>query len=107
MPAHRTFVRLALAAAATLLLVAPPASAQSGPVGSLSGTTQDANGAALPGVVVAVRNTDTGQTRAATSDGEGRWTIPALPVGNYEVTYELAGFRRQVRSAAAAGGGPR
>ncbi|HEY9283868.1 MAG TPA: carboxypeptidase-like regulatory domain-containing protein, partial [Pyrinomonadaceae bacterium] len=49
------------------------------------------------GVAVTVRNAETGQTRAAASDGEGRWTMPALPVGTYEVTYELAGFRRQVR----------
>ena len=96
MPAHRLFVHLALLAA-TLLAAAAHAPAQSGPVGSLSGTTQDANGAALPGVAVSVRNTETGQTRAAASDGEGRWTLPSLPVGTYEVAYELAGFRRQVR----------
>ena len=96
MPAHRTFVRLALACLAVLLF-APRAHAQSGPTGSLSGTTQDANGAALPGVTVGVRNAETGQTRAATTGGEGGWTIPALPVGTYEVTYELPGFKRLVR----------
>ncbi|HEY9282224.1 MAG TPA: TonB-dependent receptor [Pyrinomonadaceae bacterium] len=96
MSAHRTFVRLALAAA-TLLLVSLPATAQSGATGSLSGTTQDANGAVLPGVSVVARNVDTAQSRTVVSDSEGRWTMPALPVGNYEVTYELTGFKRQVR----------
>ncbi|HLL77734.1 MAG TPA: carboxypeptidase-like regulatory domain-containing protein [Pyrinomonadaceae bacterium] len=96
MPAHRTFFPLALLAA-TLLLLAPHARAQSGATGSLSGTTQDADGRLLPGVSVVARNVDTTQTRTVISDGEGRWAMPSLAVGSYEVTYELAGFKRLVR----------
>ena len=90
------FLLLLLFVGVALIL---PASikAQSSPTGSLSGVVQDANGAILAGVTVSVRNTGTGQTRTATTNNEGSWTIPVLPVGIYEVTIELAGFKRMVR----------
>ena len=73
--------------------------AQSGPTGTLTGSVQDPNGSALPGVIVTVRNADTGLVRTATTDDQGQWTIPVLPVGrNYEVSYELTGFKKSVRS---------
>ncbi|HZH32892.1 MAG TPA: carboxypeptidase regulatory-like domain-containing protein [Pyrinomonadaceae bacterium] len=79
------------------LTLAPAIKAQSGPTGSLSGVVQDLSGALLPGVSVNVRNTGTGQTRTATTNEEGRWTVPALPVGSYEVTLEIEGFKKSVR----------
>jgi hypothetical protein len=71
--------------------------AQSSPTGSLSGVVQDANGALLPGVTVNVKNEGTGETRTATTNDEGRWTVPVLPVGRYEVTIEQSGFKHLVR----------
>ena len=70
---------------------------QSGPTGSLSGVVTDVNGAVLPGVTVTVRDPQTGLQRVVSTNGEGRWTVPALPVGDYEVTYEMAGFKKLVR----------
>ncbi|MDQ3133179.1 MAG: carboxypeptidase-like regulatory domain-containing protein, partial [Acidobacteriota bacterium] len=58
---------------------------------------QDATGALLPGVAVNVKNAGTGQTRTATTNDEGRWTVPVLPVGTYEVAIEISGFKRLVR----------
>ena len=78
-------------------LLSSSAFAQSGPAGALSGIVQDPNGAHLPGVSVTVRSIATGATRTATTDNEGRWTIPGLAVGTYQVTYELTGFKRLVR----------
>ncbi|MBA3766424.1 MAG: carboxypeptidase regulatory-like domain-containing protein, partial [Acidobacteria bacterium] len=72
--------------------------AQSGPTGTLSGTVRDQNGAAVPGVTVTVTNADIGLTRAATTNGEGEWKVPVLPVGrNYEISYEVSGFKKLVR----------
>jgi Carboxypeptidase regulatory-like domain len=48
---------------------------------------------------VIARNLGTGLSRTATSDGDGRWTIPVLAVGTYEVTYEISGFKKLVRSS--------
>nr|MDQ3804749.1 carboxypeptidase-like regulatory domain-containing protein [Acidobacteriota bacterium] len=37
------------------------------------------------------------QTRAAAADGAGRWTLAALPVGTYEVTFEAPDFKKTVQ----------
>lgn len=79
------------------LLSTSVARAQSNPTGTLNGVAQDVNGAAVANVSVTAKNTGTGLSRAATTDGEGRWTLPALPVGTYEVTYEAQGFKKLVR----------
>jgi hypothetical protein len=64
---------------------------------SLSGRIEDASGAALPGVTVTARRADTGFERATTSDTAGRYALPSLQAGDYEVRAELAGFRTLVR----------
>ncbi len=71
--------------------------AQTGTVGTLTGVVKDPNGANLPGVNVVAKNLGTGATRATVSDGDGHWTLPALPVGTYEVSYEGIGFKKLVR----------
>src|SRR5712691_5878526 len=65
---------------------------------SLTGTVKDMSGAALPGAAVTVKHIDTGQTRTAQADASGSFSIQSLPVGQYEVTAERMGFRREVRS---------
>lgn len=70
---------------------------QSGAGGTLSGVVQDPNGASMPGVTVTVRNIATDASRTVTTNEDGRWTLPGLSVGTYQVTYELTGFKRLVR----------
>ena len=90
------------------LAVAPTAGAQSAPAGSLTGVVQDPNGAAVPAASVTVRNVGTGLTRTAAADADGRWTIPALPVGGYEVLIEARGFKRtQLQNVAVEAAVPR
>src|SRR5687767_5530997 len=76
------------------LALSTAASAQSGPTGSLTGVVLDPNGAAVPAASVTVKHAGTGLTRTAAAEADGRWTIPALPVGNYDVLIEAQGFRR-------------
>ena len=64
---------------------------------SLSGRIVDTSGAALPGVTVTARRADTGFERATISDAAGRYTLPSLPAGEYEMRAELAGFRPILR----------
>ena len=66
--------------------------------GTISGTVQDASGASIPGTEVAIRNLDTGAARTITSDTGGRYAATDLPVGNYEVQAQHAGFQTEVRS---------
>jgi Carboxypeptidase regulatory-like domain len=92
-----SLLRLALATSFLIQVLSVPALAQSGSTGTLTGVVQDPNGAGLPGVEIVLKNVGTGATRAVISNEEGRWTMPALPVGTYEIAYELIGFKRRVR----------
>jgi carboxypeptidase family protein/TonB-dependent receptor-like protein len=65
--------------------------------GTILGTVSDSTGAVVPGSTVAVRNSETGFTRTATTDATGHYRAPELPVGNYEVTAEANGFQSIVR----------
>ena len=60
---------------------------------ALQGRVVDQSGAALPGASITVRDPATGFSSAATSDGEGRYHVPAIPAGIYQVTAEAPGFR--------------
>ncbi|HYN85573.1 MAG TPA: TonB-dependent receptor, partial [Pyrinomonadaceae bacterium] len=90
-------LRPLVAALGLCLALAATARAQSGPTGTLTGTVLDPSGAAVPNASVTATNTGTALSRTATTDADGRWTLPALPVGTYELTYEATGFRRLVR----------
>src|SRR5207248_7359315 len=57
-----------------------------GSTATLTGTVKDVSGAVLPGAAVTVKHIDTGLTRAAQADAGGSFSIPSLPVGEYEVT---------------------
>src|ERR1700745_1665869 len=65
---------------------------------ALTGTVKDMSGAALPGAAVTVKHIDTGQTRTAQADASGSFSVQSLPVGQYEVTAEKMGFRKEIRS---------
>ncbi len=80
-----------------LILFAALACAQQGR-GSMQGLVTDRSGAAIPYASVTIRNTDTNAAFTTTTNGEGLFTAPALPVGQYEVTVEKEGFKRGVRS---------
>ena len=76
-----------------LLACAAPALAQQ-TTGTITGRLVDGQGAAVPGVTVTGRNTQTGFIRTSVTDGEGIYRLTALPVGTYDVTAELAGFTK-------------
>ena len=64
----------------------------------LAGTVFDPSGAVLTGASVAVKNVDTGMIRTTTTDASGRFEIPSLPVGNYEITVNKQGFASTTRT---------
>ncbi len=65
---------------------------------TLSGTVTDASGGVIPGVSISVLHVETGSVRTAVSDDEGRYRVPLLQPGSYEVSAELVGFQTAVRS---------
>jgi hypothetical protein len=67
--------------------------------GSIEGTVADESGGVIPGVTVTVSSPalQVGQISRVT-DAQGFYRIPDLPAGQYEVRFELVGFRTVVRS---------
>src|SRR5258708_7174170 len=63
--------------------------------GSLSGAIKDPSGAVVPGVTVTATNTTLGTIFTTTTDGQGLYSFPKLPVGRYDVTMQLDGFKPQ------------
>src|SRR5260221_8312406 len=79
-----------------LLLIAwaGPALAQSS--ASLRGTVTDAQGAALPGAKILLRNQATGEERTTQSDARGDVQIASLLVGLYRLEVRADGFQATV-----------
>lgn len=62
---------------------------------SVAGNVQDQNGAIIAGVVVVLRNTDTGFERTFTTDENGRFTFNNLNGENFELIISKDGFQRK------------
>jgi Carboxypeptidase regulatory-like domain/TonB dependent receptor-like, beta-barrel len=81
-------------------VTAIPALAQ-GVTGTVEGQCTDEQGLALPGVNITVQNGATGFRRSTTTDAQGNYRMPGLPIGTYDIQAEIAGFAGQSRKNAA------
>jgi hypothetical protein len=61
--------------------------------GTISGVVTDPTGGVIPGVTVKALNTATGIERIGTTNAQGFYAFPALPVGTYDVSFHKQGFR--------------
>lgn len=66
--------------------------------GSLVGTVADQSGAGVPNAAVTITNSANGQTREVTADAEGRYQIPNVQPGSYELKVTATGFRTVART---------
>jgi hypothetical protein len=64
---------------------------------TLLGTVTDSGGAVIPNASIQVKNVGTDQTQQVSTDAQGRYTVPDLPVGNYEAQASSQGFQTIVR----------
>ena len=80
------------------ILLAPPGLSPQVIGASIAGTVKDATGAALPQAEVTVTSVETGSKRSTFSDESGRYIVPSMPVGVYEVRAEKAGFQEESRT---------
>lgn len=62
--------------------------------GAIAVVVRDPEGAPLPGAALVLRAPDTGETRQALSNRDGRVLFAALGPGRYELTATLEGFRQ-------------
>ncbi len=60
--------------------------------GTIVGRVLDGQGAAIPGATVTATSPTTGFVRTVVSDSEGAYRLSALPVGQFDIAVELAGF---------------
>ena len=67
--------------------------------GTISGTVVDSKGGVIPNVAVKFRLTDKQiEIRTVTTDDHGQYVAPLLPIGNYTITAELAGFKKATQT---------
>ena len=66
---------------------------------TITGTVHDSSGAALSSATVTVKQTETGLSRTMTTDAEGRFFAPSVPIGPYTVTAEHEAFAPTEQSA--------
>jgi hypothetical protein len=65
--------------------------------GTIQGTVKDAQGALVAGANIVVTNLDTKTNATTKTNAAGRYIVPLLMPGNYVVTTEMAGFKKEVR----------
>ena len=61
--------------------------------GTILGNVTDPSGASIPDARVTVTNNNTGLERGVSTNAEGTYVAPFLPVGAYAVTVESTGFQ--------------
>jgi hypothetical protein len=79
-------------------LVAPLTALGQVASGTILGTVSDSNGGVITDATVKITNVQTGFSRTITTDHEGRYRVPVLPLGKYEVRAEHAGFATKVHT---------
>lgn len=96
---HRHFPAAAMLVAAIVATIALPfASAQTQAInGSIRGRVTDPASAGVPGATVGVENLATNYTREVSTNEEGYFVIPNLPIGTYTVSVKKEGFETQRR----------
>src|SRR5580700_3152251 len=61
---------------------------------SITGTVSDPSGAAIPGAQVTLISAERGINRTSTTNGSGDYLFASLPIGSYDLTVSVAGFKK-------------
>ena len=62
--------------------------------GTINISAVDATGGMVPGAAIQVTNNGTGLVRSGTANERGELSIPYLPVGQYSISVQTAGFKK-------------
>jgi len=90
----RTLAQLAL-----LALLVRQAGAQSMGTGTITGTVTDPSGLAISSATVIALHLGTNTSRTTSTNGSGNYVFTNTPIGEYQVTVEVAGFKKLVQQA--------
>ena len=88
-PASRIFLLILVS-----VFLAATAVAQS--TSTIQGTVMDQSGAAVAGATVTVRNAAISLVRTTTTDSTGRYVVPSLPTGSYQIEVSAQGLAKQI-----------
>ena len=66
--------------------------------GTITGTVSDPAGAVVASAPIQARNVETGALYEAAASTTGNYALLQLPVGNYELTVVVQGFKQYVRT---------
>ena len=91
----RHFGRMSLLLAASL--TASLALGQNSNTGEIRGIVTDPSGAVVPAVTVTITNVETGVNVVTTTNSDGIYEEPSIPVGRYQITFSKSGFKNVVR----------
>jgi hypothetical protein len=70
---------------------------------TVTGTVTDKSGAVIPGAQVTIKNTGTNATYTSATTGTGQYSMPNLPLGTYQATFQATGFRTAVSETVSLG----
>lgn len=84
--------RMMLLSTLILFVIAPLAAQQTG---EIRGKITEDKGEILPGVSITARSPSLQGIRTAVSDKDGFFRLPLLPVGSYDLTFELPSFEKK------------
>jgi hypothetical protein len=94
------YVRVRAVLACLMLVAASvPAFGQTN-TGEIGGVVRDPSGAVLPGAAVSARHEAAGLLVERVTDGDGRFFLPALRIGVWEISVNLSGFAPQTQTVA-------
>src|SRR5688572_24479163 len=79
-----------LTALLSLMIWGMPSMAAQRTSAAISGIVNDESGAVIPGVSISIKNLENGSVRSAVTDDAGRYSVPLLEPGLYEVQAELS-----------------
>lgn len=81
-----------------LIIALSLAAAAQQTLGSITGTVSDSTGAVIQKAEITLVNNSTGLQKTATSKNDGSFDFPDLPIGTYMLTFNHAGFKKEVHN---------
>jgi hypothetical protein len=92
---------LAIAVFGAMVLLAPATTSAQETRGTITGKVRDASDAVMPGAPVKIIDTARGTTVSVTTNDAGLYQATYLQPGIYQITVEVNGFKKYVRSGIA------
>jgi carboxypeptidase family protein len=93
------YARSIVAMGLILVAVASPLAAQTN-TGEIGGVVKDTSGGVLPSATVTARHPASGTVVERVTDAEGRFFLPALRIGQWEITVAMGGFAPRTQTVA-------